>query len=72
MVKSNGKFLYASPEFIKRLKIMQGKILAKNGEKISLTKISDLIPKQPEFESVEKRILELNGCSIQKINVKWD
>ena len=59
MNKSNNrKSFMANPEFVKRLKIIQGKILEIDGERIpSLTELTENMIKFPEFNEIERKLI---------------
>jgi hypothetical protein len=61
--------LQGSPDFIIRLKKLQGKIKATNGIEPSLTDLTDKIVKCPAFEELEKQILNNNN---DLIKIKFD
>lgn len=64
--------IHGSPEFLKRLKQLQGKIKAISGEEPSITELTNQIIKFPEFENLERKIVEKDKDNINKIKIKFD
>lgn len=69
-MKSNHRnSLMASPEFIKKLKKLQGKLKAETGIEPSLTDLTKEIVSFTEFEDIENQILKKD---ISRSGIKFD
>jgi len=60
--------MQVSPEFENRIKNLQSEIMKKHGKNISLRDLTEKIIKIPDFESLEKAILNVGVTDI-KINL---
>jgi len=62
--------LNSSPNFIKKLRQLQGKIKARDGIEPSLTDLTEEIVRVPAFIDVENQIM--NDNSLFNIRIKFD
>ena len=60
--------MQVAPEFEIRIKNLQEKIMRNSGMKISLRDLTEKISKVPDFENLEKAILNVGDLNI-KINL---
>lgn len=71
MRKNPSENLHAHPEFMKKLKKLQGQMMAVTGEKPpSLTKITKDLATCPEFEEIEKKIIK--GLSKKEFRMRFN
>ncbi len=70
MVKTR-KPMHVDPEFEKRMKELQRKIMKKNGENVSLRELTKMVVKTPDFEVMENRLLGLDVGNIN-LEIKFD
>lgn len=61
--------MQVSPEFEQRMKRLQVAIMKKQGIKESLRDLTEKISKQPDFDEVERKILNV---SVPDIKIKTD
>lgn len=64
--------LQSTPEFLERLRRLQGKIKATSGIEPSLTELTDKILKTPAFEEVERQVLSQGEENLLKFRVRFD
>ena len=66
------KIIHSSPEFLKRLKQLQGKIKSINGEEPSITQLTNELIRLPEFDDLEKKLIENDKNNIGRLKIKFD
>lgn len=68
MGKKNRVPMQVAPEFMERIKNLQSKIMKKEGKLVSIRDITGKLPKMPEFQDIEDKLI--NGKDMDKIEFK--
>jgi hypothetical protein len=66
------RIIHSSPEFLKRLKQLQGKIKAINGEEPSITELTNQLVKLPDFDNLEKQLIDKDNQNVNRLKIKFD